>query len=403
MYEKLHANIPTSLMEFANFPFPTDGVLFPDREEIHKYLERYGKDVKAHIRFGWRVDEVRRTQNTEKGDPVDRRWRLKASHLSTGRVEEYLADAVVMANGHYSVPYVPDIPGLAMFDTISPDTIHHSMTYRSAEAYRGLRTVVVGNGPSGLDIARQVAATAAKPLYLSARTPTDDDNLAHLGDGVVQVPAISRFLPDSKGVGFGSPPDDGDSVELHEVDRVVMCTGYMYNYAMLPDIAPKLLESGHSVHRTYRHVFYASDPTLVFPALPRSVVPFPLAESQAAIVAGAWANDITLPPQREREAWCDELEKSCERESDINRFWPGQNTRYINEFYDMWAESGGHGKEPPYWGPRKTWERSIFMEAKIRFEKTGCVARSLEELGFSYPGEENVKEVEAQGPVEDGL
>jgi hypothetical protein len=32
------------------------------------------------------------------------------------------------------------------------------------------------------------------------------------------------------------------------------------------------------------------------------------------------------------------------------------------------------------------WQRSIFMEAKVEFEKQGCKARTLEELGFHYKG-----------------
>jgi thioredoxin reductase len=57
---------------------------------------------------------------------------------------------------HYSVPYVPEIEGIEKFK----GQIQHSKAYRSAEAYRNLRVVVLGAASSGVDIAMEVAAVA---------------------------------------------------------------------------------------------------------------------------------------------------------------------------------------------------------------------------------------------------
>jgi hypothetical protein len=57
---------------------------------------------------------------------------------------------------------------------------------------------------------------------------------------------------------------------------------------------------------------------------------------------------------------------------------------YINEMYDWVGKSKTKGKEPPRWGPSEFWQRKVFAEAKLAFERTGCKAKTLEELGFHF-------------------
>lgn len=46
-------------------------------------------------------------------------------------------DAVTVANGHFSVPYVPSIRGLEEFAELHPGSVEHSKVYRGREKYRG--------------------------------------------------------------------------------------------------------------------------------------------------------------------------------------------------------------------------------------------------------------------------
>lgn len=50
--------------------------------------------------------------------------------------KEYF-DAVVVANGHYSVPYIPEIKGLQEFERRWPGSVIHTKVYRGRDAYRG--------------------------------------------------------------------------------------------------------------------------------------------------------------------------------------------------------------------------------------------------------------------------
>ena len=56
--------------------------------------------------------------------------------------------------------------------------------------------------------------------------------------------------------------------------------------------------------------------------------------------------------------------------------------------YEWTAQAGegakGRGREPPRWNDEALWQRSIYAEAKMAFEKDGKKARSLEEIGFRF-------------------
>jgi cation diffusion facilitator CzcD-associated flavoprotein CzcO len=54
-------------------------------------------------------------------------------------------DALVVASGHYSVPYIPSIPGLDEWARARPGSVIHSKHYRGRDAFRGK----VSENPSG--------------------------------------------------------------------------------------------------------------------------------------------------------------------------------------------------------------------------------------------------------------
>lgn len=45
-------------------------------------------------------------------------------------------DAVVVASGHYSVPYIPFIPGLEEFEKARPGSVLHSKHFRGRHAFK---------------------------------------------------------------------------------------------------------------------------------------------------------------------------------------------------------------------------------------------------------------------------
>ncbi|PHH91220.1 hypothetical protein CDD83_1270 [Cordyceps sp. RAO-2017] len=374
MYDRLHANIVKPLMRFSDQAFPAASWIFPAREDIQDYLVRYARDVRPLIRFGYRVASVSLRRGPDGADA----WRLRAEPVAgSGRAVDDVFDAVVVANGHYSVPYIPVVRGIAAFHGAHPSVIIHSKQYRAADRFRGKKVVVVGNGPSGIDIALQVNRVSGGRTLLSVRSATPPERLAHTG--CEEVPEADEFLADVRGVRF-----KGGRVESG-IDAVIFCTGFFFSYPFLADFPSELITSGRGVHGLYQHLFHLRHPTLAFSGLLVKSIPWPLSEAQAACLAAVWSNSLPLPPVEEMERWSRELyERNGEA---LHVLPPGGDYDYINGLHDWVMQASHLGKEPPRWNDESKWQRKNLPEAKIRFEELGCKATTLEELGFRYhPG-----------------
>jgi cation diffusion facilitator CzcD-associated flavoprotein CzcO len=65
---------------------------------------------------------------------------------------------LIFATGVSSIPSTPDLPGLADF----AGTVVHSGDFKHAEAWKGRKTLVLGSGTSGHDVAQELAAQGAE-------------------------------------------------------------------------------------------------------------------------------------------------------------------------------------------------------------------------------------------------
>ena len=131
MYNALETNIPQTLMQFSDLDFPQGTQLFPPREVVLMYLEKYAEDIRHLIRFYTQVVDVRSQTN---GGHLS--WLVKTQNILTSIIEESTYDAVVIASGHYNVPYIPDIPGVQAWDRIYPGSVTHSKFYRSPDDFK---------------------------------------------------------------------------------------------------------------------------------------------------------------------------------------------------------------------------------------------------------------------------
>lgn len=384
MYERLETNIPRGLMGFKGLDWPKDSQLFPKHQTVLKYIADYGKDVQDTIRYATQVTSV-----TPLSDAPSSAWSVTTLALQTASATTETYDAVIVANGHFITPYVPDIPGIAEWNTAHPGAISHSKYYRRPEEFAGKRVVVVGNSASGADISNQIAGHCALPLLWSSKstnlfvsaTPTDPRRR--------ELPPIKQFLPSTRGVEFE------DGTISHAIDAILFATGYFYSLPFLDQVRPSPITDGTRVNHTYKHLFFAPKPTLSFLALPQRVIPFPTAEAQSAVLARVYSGRLSLPPLTEMRDW----EAAREAETGDGRGFhllpfpqDGQN---INELA-KWAlsaprrgglENEGRGLLPPVWGEWEFWCREHFPAIRQAFGKLGerrFTTRTLEEVGFSY-------------------
>jgi hypothetical protein len=139
-YESLHLITSRDLSGFAGYPMPASYPVYPSRDQMRAYLEGFADEtgVRAHVRFGVRVEEV-----TPRGRDG---WFVRSSD---GETREY--DGVLVCNGHLWDQNLPSYPGEFTGQQI------HSGSYRSVDEIEGTRVLTVGAGNSGCDLAVDAA------------------------------------------------------------------------------------------------------------------------------------------------------------------------------------------------------------------------------------------------------
>jgi cation diffusion facilitator CzcD-associated flavoprotein CzcO len=384
LYDRLETNIPKELMRYSDQPFPPDAQLFPKHRTVNQYLEEYAEATRSHIHFETQVVDVKLS------DPKLGTWDVTTTDLHNSQEITQTYDAVVVASGHFTVPFLPDIPGIENWDQSYPKTISHSKFYDSPEPFAGKKVVVVGNSASGLDIGAQINEVSAGPIIMSQRS--ESYLAACAPSDKIICPEIVEFLSPTKhsrALRFA----DGQIEE--NIDAVVFCTGYFYSYPFLSSLNPAVVTHGWRTKHVYQQLFYSEHPTLVFPVLAQRVIPFPMAENQAAVFSRVWSQRLKLPSKKEMQAWEDSQVSNKGDGKSFHLLPFPMDADYLNFLY-TWAASakprpglsnGGHGKLGTFWGERERWMRALFPEIRRAFvqkEEQRCKITTLEDLGFIF-------------------
>ncbi len=136
MYDNLETNIPHPLMRFSDLPFPPRTPLFPGRAAVLRYLEEYAREVAHLVHFNTQALDVR-AADVEEGQHHHQAWRVTTRNVETKIEQSGMYDAVIVASGHYDVPYIPDISGIAAWNQKYPGVISHSKYYRTSNRFVG--------------------------------------------------------------------------------------------------------------------------------------------------------------------------------------------------------------------------------------------------------------------------
>lgn len=141
LYPSLRLNTTRFFSHMPGMRFPWRDGIFPTGRQYHNYLLRYVAQHRFNIRLGISVQRVVRD-----GD----QWRVESS---VG--VEYFR-AVVCATGIYGRPIMPTIEGMHTFS----GRFLHAHDFKHPNQVTGEHVLVVGNGPSGIDIAIASSRTA---------------------------------------------------------------------------------------------------------------------------------------------------------------------------------------------------------------------------------------------------
>jgi cation diffusion facilitator CzcD-associated flavoprotein CzcO len=144
VFETTHIISSRTLSEYDGYPFPDGSPDYPGHQELLAYFQGYARrfGVLPLVRFG---ADVARAEPLPAGG-----WRVT---LGSGDIERF--DHLLVANGHHSVPRLPDCPGRFEGQFV------HSHDYKTSSPFRGQRVLVLGGGNSACDIAVETGRVSA--------------------------------------------------------------------------------------------------------------------------------------------------------------------------------------------------------------------------------------------------
>nr|XP_023025798.1 senecionine N-oxygenase-like [Leptinotarsa decemlineata] len=253
MYEGLSTNLPKELMQFEDFPHKKPEHSYISQTEVLNYINEYAEafNLLQFIKFYHHVEKVIPSN--------DKRWNLELTDLKTRENIKNEYDAVFVCVGNYSVPSVPKLEGITSFQ----GSVIHSHDYRNPKSYKNKTVLIIGSGPSGIDIAKLVSSVADKTI-LSHRSELHPS--WKISEEIAIKPEVRQFKPRS--VIFHDASEE-------EIDDVIFCTGYKYSYPFLSPECGIEVENNW-VKYLYKHVINIEHPTMAFIGVPFRIFPFPI-------------------------------------------------------------------------------------------------------------------------------
>lgn len=150
LYPSLTLNTSRYFSHMPEKPFPAEFGIFPSAEQYHSYLTEFANEHNFNIQFGV---EVRRVSHS------GAYWQVETSDGT------YLYKVVISATGIWNNPITPNIEGLDSF----AGECYHAHDFRNTTQVENKRVLVVGNGPSGIDIS-VASGDVAQKTFIAIRS-----------------------------------------------------------------------------------------------------------------------------------------------------------------------------------------------------------------------------------------
>ncbi|KZL12858.1 NAD(P)-binding domain-containing protein [Pseudovibrio sp. Ad26] len=319
MYPKLWANLPKRAMQISDYKLPEDLQLFPGRVDVLDYIDATAREagIQPLIEFNTPVKHIAKA-----GDG----WRV-----STEGTEKIFTH-VIVATGKDSYPNIPEIVGLDRFE----GPVTHSQSYRLPNLYDGKRVVLIGACVSSEDISLDLSPHAEQ-VYICGTFPPDGHK-CYVRDGLYgQGLNISQHARPEHIEGRKVYLQNGEV--LHDVDDIILCTGYIYNFPFLKGSLDDIELSGCSMGPLYLNMFYPADPTLIFLGLPRFTVHFANIHLQSIYCAKILNGELDLPPS-------DEIKQEVANGGCVLQKNPANLEEYHNSVFESFTRLSDMTGEP---------------------------------------------------------
>lgn len=314
-YRGLTTNIIEQVMTFSDLKkWDVPGQKTPEESKyvdgltVQRYIDKY---IRRNIGDGFElitgatVEDVERIEKTiEPGlDANSLLYKYKLTVRKSKSEHEDLwfqrdFDAVVVASGHYHVPHITDVPGLAEVQSKFPKVVQHAKFFRDASVYKDKTVIVVGSRASGADLSKLIARAGGK-VYQSIRTV---GRRFSIHENIIVKPVISKYVQTSPSE-FDVVFDDG--TKISNPDHVIYGTGYDWSYPFLNRLTKNsITANGVIVPDLFEHTFYIDDPLINFVGVPVDGISFRVFEYQAVLVSRFITGKIGLPSRAQQREWC---------------------------------------------------------------------------------------------------
>jgi hypothetical protein len=356
LYNSLTTNLPIPVMLFPSHKPTPSTHLFPRAQEVIKYLQSYeGRfGLRRFIHFNTVVSCAFWNGQTNQ-------WEVSIHPRGQPeRSETQYFDHLLVTNGHYAKPYIPNFEGLDEWRAQAQGTrpVMHSMWYREPSPYQGLRVLIIGGRASGNDLASDISKVAKETIQ--SATSFEDETI----NSITKRGTVDHFTADGLVV--------FKSGKRAHVDRVILATGYKYDFPFLPQLPVRppgvdetsLYSSELHIYPLAQHIFPLLAPfppnSMAFFGLPTRVVPFPLFEAQALLAVRIMSGCVKMDFEHELEickARRDRLlsthDNSIER---VARIWYILDDVQFNHREELWRLAGENDRTVPEW-TRKFYEK----------------------------------------------
>lgn len=273
---------------------------YPPRTVVFNYLEGRAKaaDIHKFIRFRTVVRHV-------DFDETTKQFHVTVEDLLTNELKKDLIfDHVIVATGHYSIPYTPEFEGLAQF----PGRVLHSHDYRGADEFVDKNLLIVGGSYSAEDIALQCYKFGARSITISYRSFAMGFKWP---EKIKEAPLLQRLE--------GNKAFFKDGTTVDQLDCVILCTGYRHEYPFMAE-SLRLHCTGNPYIPSdlYKGIFWITEPRLAYLGMQNQLYTLTMFDVQAALVRDVFLGYVNLPHGNDESKQREEIAEWQAREKNLS-------------------------------------------------------------------------------------
>jgi hypothetical protein len=276
MYKDLVTDIPKEVMSYPDFPYSTtSSSSYISHTDVLNYLNAYAKTFKLYdrIKFEHSVVRIHPLSNDT--------WEVLVKNLASNAYKTYVFDSVLVCTGNFHTPAIPILNGRALFNGIQL----HSHEFREKEQFTNKSVLIIGAGPSGIDLVQSIAKVA-KSVKWSTHAKTMN----------IKLPENVSMKSDVKQLTTSGAIFTDDTMD--EVDVIIYCTGYIHSFPFLSVDCDVAVEENF-ISPLYKHCLCIKRPSLGFIGLPTFVCKNQVFDFQARFCLKFMMKKLKKLPSRE--------------------------------------------------------------------------------------------------------